>query len=98
MMANLNCNLKKHHALLNVKHYLKFQFENFSLQVQKKSFQKNNFSEYKNILSGTIEYEKPNPQLDSFLGYLKIKKDPKVEQLSFSNFLPRGAVLAKSEW
>lgn len=66
--------------------------------MQKKSFQKNNFPEYKNFLSGTIEYEKPDSKLDSFIGYFKIKKDPKVEQLSFINFLPRGTILAKSDW
>jgi hypothetical protein len=40
---------------------------------------KNRFSSYRNILSGKIEYEPPNKNLDSFVGYLKLKKDPRIE-------------------
>ena len=59
---------------------------------------KNNFREYRKLISGKIEYEGPNPSPSDFLGFLRLKKDPKVEQLTIENFIPRGATLKYSEW
>lgn len=50
------------------------------------------------MLSGKIEYKGPSKDPDNFMGYLKLKTDPKVEQLSLENFLPRGAKLSIAEW
>ena len=50
------------------------------------------------MLSGKIEYKGPSKDPDNFMGYLKLKTDPKVEQLSLENFLPCGAKLAIAEW
>ena len=66
--------------------------------VPLRSYQKNNFNEYKKMLSGKIEYKGPSKDPDNFMGYLKLKTDPKVEQLSLENFLPRGAKLVIAEW
>ena len=63
-----------------------------------RSFQKEKIQEYKHILNGTLEYEGPNRNPESFQGYLKIKKDPKVEQLGIDQFIPRGSVLRNTEW
>lgn len=66
--------------------------------VPKKSYQKNNFAEYRKLLSGKLEYQSPIKTPNSFKGFLKLKNDPKVEQLSDENFIPRGAILTRSEW
>ncbi len=70
----------------------------FTLKVPKKSYQKNNFAEYRKLLSGKLEYQSPIKTPNSFKGFLKLKNDPKVEQLSEENFIPRGAILTRSEW
>lgn len=49
-------------------------------------------------MSGKIEYEGPNPDPQQFLGFLRLKKDPKVEKLTFTNFIARGSVLKNTEW
>lgn len=50
------------------------------------------------MLSGSIEYEGPSLDPNYFKGFLKLKKDPKVEQLSIENFIPRGAMIVNTEW
>lgn len=50
------------------------------------------------MLSGKLEYKGPNKDPNNFMGYLKLKTDPKVEQLSLENFIPRGCRLVISEW
>ena len=45
------------------------------------------------MLTGKIEYEIPSADLNRFVGSLKLKKDPKTEQLGIDNFIPRGSVL-----
>jgi hypothetical protein len=50
------------------------------------------------MLTGKIEYESPNSNLDKFIGYLKLKKDPKVEKLTIENFIPRGAIIRQAGW
>ncbi len=50
------------------------------------------------MISVKIEYKGPNNDPNSFMGYLKLKNDPKVEQLSIENFIPRGAKLIIAEW
>lgn len=59
---------------------------------------KNKCQEYKNSLSGALEYEGPVKNPNYFVGFLKIKKDPKVEQLNIENFIPRGSIIRKGEW
>ena len=54
--------------------------------------------EYRKLLSGKIEYIGPSKNPDNFMGYVKLKTDPKVEQLSIENFLPRGSRLSIGEW
>ena len=49
-------------------------------------------------MTGIIEYNSPNSNLNSFEGFLKIKKDPKIEHLTNKNFIPRGAILKNTEW
>lgn len=34
---------------------------------------------FKNKLTGKIEYEAPNNQMDKFTGFIKLNKDPKIE-------------------
>jgi len=66
--------------------------------VSHRNHQKNNFLEYRKMISVKIEYKGPNNDPNSFMGYLKLKNDPKVEQLSIENFIPRGAKLIIAEW
>ena len=66
--------------------------------VDKGSLRKDNYSEYRKILSGKIEYCPPNLQSKGFTGYIKLKKDPRAEPLSDVNFIPRGSILKNTEW
>lgn len=59
---------------------------------------KNNFKEYRKLISGKVEYEGPNPIHSEFFGYLRLKKDPKMEKLTIDNFIPRGAKLKYCDW
>ena len=63
-----------------------------------KSFLKNKIQEYKNLLNGTLEYSGPTLNPDFFQGFLKIRKDPKVEQVGIDHFIPRGATIVNTEW
>jgi hypothetical protein len=47
-------------------------------QLLSRSTQKRVWQEYRKILSGRVTYEKPSASIDSFIGYLKLLKDPKV--------------------
>jgi magnesium-transporting ATPase (P-type) len=53
--------------------------------------QKNNFKEYRKMLTGKLEYEVPNANTEHFKATLKLKKDPKIEKLTIENFIPKGA-------
>lgn len=35
-------------------------------------------------------YETPNPDMGSFSGNIRLKKDPKIEEITINNFIPRG--------
>ena len=49
-------------------------------------------------LSLKLEYHQPNPQMNSFVGYLKRLRDPKIERLSNDNFIPQGSIVKKAKW
>ena len=66
--------------------------------VLTRNVRKNKYNEYRKMLTGKIEYESPNSNLDKFIGYLKLKKDPKVEKLTIENFIPRGAIIRQAGW
>ena len=59
--------------------------------VIKRDRRKNNFKEYKKMLSGSVEYEFPTKNIDSFNGIIKLKKDPKKGILSIENMILRGS-------
>lgn len=42
------------------------------------------------MLTGRLEYEASNGNTTSFHGRLKLKKDPKMEQITIDNFIPKG--------
>lgn len=50
--------------------------------VNRGMMQKRNWVQYKKIITGKLNYEKPNNNLNEFAGYLKVSKDPKVEKLT----------------
>jgi hypothetical protein len=60
--------------------------------------QKNHFSEYRKILSGKLEYLPPNGNTLRFEGTLKLKKDPKVENLTIDNFIQKGSKITHTSW
>jgi len=53
---------------------------------------------YRKMLTGKLEYEAPNSNLDSFTGFFKLKKDPKIEQLSIDNLILRGSRITRAGW
>jgi magnesium-transporting ATPase (P-type) len=67
-------------------------------QLQYRGIQKNNWSHYRQILSGKLTYENPSKDIGQFQAYLKLVKDPKVEQLTIDNLIPRGSVIKTSLW
>ena len=53
-------------------------------QVTSRSAVKRNWEKYKKeYLTGKLKYELPNPNMEDFLGYLKLVKDPKTSLLNF---------------
>ncbi|CAD8179034.1 unnamed protein product [Paramecium octaurelia] len=59
---------------------------------------KNQFPEYKKMLTGKLEYEAPNGDTQSFYARLKLKKDPKNEELTIDNFIPKGTKIKQTSW
>jgi hypothetical protein len=53
---------------------------------------------YRRILTGKIEYEPPNSSVTHFSGYIRLKKDPRAEQIGIENMILRGSVLKNTEW
>lgn len=49
-------------------------------------------------ISCTIEYSYPNKEIDSFIAYIKLANDPKIEKLTSDNFIQRGCVIKKAKW
>jgi len=70
----------------------------FKILVDRGSTRKGNYSEYRKILSGKIEYEPPISHAKGFSGYIKLKKDPRAEPLSEEHFVPRGSVIKNTDW
>ena len=66
--------------------------------VEKNNSLKGNCLRFKNVLNGEIEYEVPNNSLDTFNGFLKLKKDPKPEHFTINNIILRNSVMRFSRW
>lgn len=71
---------------------------NIGTLVEKNSAGKDDFNVYRQRLTGKLEYLAPTRALDEFEGYLKLKKDPKPEQLTIENLILRGSVLKNTDW
>lgn len=90
---------KKASSLTQCKIYFLFVINIFFIfLVPLRSFQKHIIQKYKSILTGSIEYSGPCLSPNSFKGFIKLKNNPKVEQLSIENFIPRGAIILNCEW
>ena len=66
--------------------------------VNKSSTQKRFWPQYRKIITGRVTYEKSNAAMDSFTGYLKLSKDPKLEKLSIDNLILRESCVKTSLW
>jgi hypothetical protein len=66
--------------------------------VKKISKQKGNFDIFCKTLTGKIEYDPPDPDFSIFRGVLKLKKDPKGENITDNNAMYRGAQLKGTDW
>lgn len=62
----------------------------FSVSSVKDS-KKSHFNKYKTRLHLKLMYETPNNDYNKFVGQLRLKKDPKIEELTAENFIPRGS-------
>lgn len=58
---------------------------------------KGSFDKYSSILYGSVEYKRDHLK-ENFKGFLKLRKDPKVEVVNNENFLKRGSVLTRTRW
>lgn len=52
--------------------------------------------EYKKMLTGIIKYDKR--ENDGSLGYIRLKKDPKGEDISLKNIIKRESILTGSDF
>lgn len=86
--------LKSTYGFIN---FLK-SFNFFFFKVDKANNLKGNCLRFKNVLNGQIKYEFSNRFLDSFKGFLKLKKDPKAEYFNISNVVLRNSILHYSRW
>jgi magnesium-transporting ATPase (P-type) len=70
----------------------------FLTQVTSRSAIKRNWDKYKKeYLTGKLKYELPNADMEDFLGYLKLVKDPKTSLITFENFISRESII-KTCW
>lgn len=63
-----------------------------------RSSRKNNFPEYRKMLTGVIEYECPSNDTTKFFGVMKLKRDPKKGILNIDNLILRGSVIRHTGW
>ena len=40
----------------------------------------------------------PNGDLNRFVGHMKLNKDPKIQELTIDNFIPRGSKVKIAGW
>ena len=66
--------------------------------VEKSSDGNINFQEYQKKLNGKLDYSAPTKDLYEFSGYLKLKKDPKPDQVTIQNLILRGSILMNTDW
>ena len=59
---------------------------------------KHKFTFYRKKLTGKLEYEVPNMDVNNFYGVLKLNRDPQTKQLNNDNFIPRGSRLKSDGW
>lgn len=52
-----------------------------------------NFSERRKTLTGKVEFEAPNKNIEEFNGFFRKKTDTKTELLTNYNFIPRGSII-----
>ena len=50
------------------------------------------------MLLGKLEYSSSTPNTMKFSGKLKLKKDPKIQNLSYENFIPKGSKIRQTSW
>ena len=50
------------------------------------------------MLNGRILYEQANKNPNEFYASLKLRRDPKIEQLTIDNLLLRGSILKNISW
>lgn len=69
--------------------------------AEKTSFLKGNIEDYKNILSGRIEF---NFSLDdekndtNYFGSIKLQKEPKIEEFDNRNVVFQGSIIKCADW
>lgn len=56
---------------------------------------KGEISKYREIISGGVEYRK---EQGNFKGFMKLRKDPKVDLLTNENVLLKGSILVRTSW
>jgi len=67
--------------------------------VHDESELKKDLENYKNILTGKIVIENiRETNINSIKGYIKLKKDPKVENFGIENIVLENSVLKSTEW
>lgn len=69
-----------------------------AVQTTKINNKKTDFNAYRRILTGKIEYEPPSSSVTHCYGYIRLKKDPRAEQIGIENMILRGSVLKNTEW
>ncbi len=59
---------------------------------------KGNFSLYSLFLSGKIEYNPPNNNMERVLGRVSLTKDPKGEVFDRKNIILKGSKIQNTDW
>lgn len=59
---------------------------------------KNNFPEYRKLLTGKVEFEAPQSNMHTFNGFMKLAKDPKNEPATIENIILRGSLIRNCDW
>lgn len=74
------------------------KFVQFLRLVLTRTHRKQHFTEYRKMLTGTVEYNAPAVDLSTFTGLIKLKKDPKKGVLSIKNLILRYSMIKHTGW
>ena len=97
-MENMTILLKPPQDLHSVYFIIYLTTIKFKILVEKNSEMKGKMEEYQKFLFGKVEYNSPKENSGKLEGTIKLLKDPKYENFSILNVIPKASILIYTDW